>query len=366
MTAKILHIINGESYAGAERVQDLLAASLPAEGFEVGFACLKQGVFADKRHYRAASLVTLPMRSRFDLSVVKRLSEHAVTGGYRALHAHTPRSALAACLTARLTGLPFVYHIHSPAARDTESPLRNFINKQVDVSCARRAWKLIAVSQSLQKQLRQAGQAEDKVALVPNGVPVVSDKCGWQVPQCDWVLGMVALFRPRKGVEALLHALANLRQQGLKTRLRAVGVFENADYEKEIHQLASRLGLDGAIDWVGFTTNINAEFSAMNALVIPSLFGEGLPMVMIEAMAAGLPVIGTQVEGIPEVLGAVSPDCLVPPDDVGALTIALQKLVTGQCNAQQWALDGHALQRVHYSDRAMARGVAEVYRQVIS
>ncbi|HEY2148536.1 MAG TPA: hypothetical protein VGH32_11400 [Pirellulales bacterium] len=64
---RVLHIINGEHYAGAERVQDQLALRLPEFGYEVGFACVKPNRFAKMRSAQASPLVAIPMRSRLDL-----------------------------------------------------------------------------------------------------------------------------------------------------------------------------------------------------------------------------------------------------------------------------------------------------------
>src|SRR5689334_12290393 len=72
-TVRVLHLINGEHYAGAERVQDLLAQRLGDFGFEVGFAALKPGRFAELRGAQTAELYDVPMRSRFDLRPVSVL-----------------------------------------------------------------------------------------------------------------------------------------------------------------------------------------------------------------------------------------------------------------------------------------------------
>ncbi|MDR3423656.1 MAG: glycosyltransferase [Alphaproteobacteria bacterium] len=364
MAAKILHIINGEFYAGAERVQDLLAARLPELGYDLGFACLKEGAFSAKRHNRATPLEIVPMGSRMDISIGRRLAALIEAGRYDAIHTHTPRSALAGRLAARLTKRPVICHIHSPASQDTSGIIRNIVNAQVEHSCVKRAQKLIAVSQSLQNKLLESGHPEHKVALVPNGVPVVSDVCTWQPPRGIWTLGIAALFRPRKGIEILLQALANLRHQGLGTRLRAVGKFEDPVYEHQVKTQADRLGLNEAIDWTGFASDMKAEFAAMDMLVVPSLCGEGLPMVMIEAMASGLPVIGTRVEGIPEVLEPVAAEAVVPAGDIPALTHALATVITGNIDMRAWAERCHARQRDFYSDYIMAAGVAKAYRSI--
>ena len=100
---RVLHVINGEHYAGAERVQDLLAASLPAQGFQVGFACVKMDQFPEKRTCQHIPLFDLSMRRRFDFSAARKLAQIVADEHYRILHAHTPRSAMIARLAALLS-----------------------------------------------------------------------------------------------------------------------------------------------------------------------------------------------------------------------------------------------------------------------
>src|SRR5688572_15463220 len=73
-TRRVLHVINGEHYSGAERVQDLLAQRLPEFGFEIGFACVKPGEFSKRRAAREAPLIEMPMRCRFDVRVARQLA----------------------------------------------------------------------------------------------------------------------------------------------------------------------------------------------------------------------------------------------------------------------------------------------------
>ncbi len=92
--ARVMHVINGEHYAGAERVQDLLALRLGEFGYEVGFACLKPGRFVGQRRSQSAPLYELPMRSRLDLRPARRLARLVRAYGYQLIHTHTPRAAL--------------------------------------------------------------------------------------------------------------------------------------------------------------------------------------------------------------------------------------------------------------------------------
>jgi glycosyltransferase involved in cell wall biosynthesis len=360
-TIPVLHIINGEHYAGAERVQDLLGQQLGNFGYRPAFAYLKHGQFAEMRK-SAAPLYDAAMKSHFDISPVKRLANIVRTEGYRIVHTHTARSAVVGCLVSWRTGVPMVHHVHSPTTCDTTHRLRNWMNCLAERLALRRAKAVIAVSEAVGRYVREQGFG---VHVVPNGVPRRSAVPPRDPAKRDWTLGMIALFRPRKGLEVLLEALAELRNRGLPVRLRAVGSFETPEYEAHIKRLASQLLLDSAVDWVGFARDIDREMARMDLFVLPSLFGEGLPMVVLEAMSAGLPVVASAVSGVPEAIRDGVEGLLVEPSRPAALADAIARFVTGDVSWQ--ALSSGALLRHAecFSDERMASEVARVYDWVL-
>ena len=361
----VLHLINGEFYAGAERVQDLLALELPAHGFAVSFACLKEGVFATRRRCQDAPLHLLPMKSRVDLRLCLELARLVRAQNYRILHTHTPRSALVGRLVAALTGVPMVHHVHSPAERDTEQGWRNARNALVEKFSLRGARRLIAVSASLERMLREQGFAAHRIRCIPNGVPVSERLRRSYQPGEELTVGMIALFRPRKGVEVLLQAMAQLQGAGARVRLHAVGPFETPEYQRSVLELTRKLGLESSVTWTGFRTDMGAEFRRMHLFALPSLYGEGMPMVVLEAMAAGLPVVSTLVEGIPEVVRDGRDGLLAHADDPVGLAAALLRFVRGEVGAAAMGDSGWQRQRENFSDKSMATGVAAVYRELL-
>jgi glycosyltransferase involved in cell wall biosynthesis len=365
-TIQVLHLVNGEHYSGAERVQDLLARQLPRFGCDVGFACVKPRRFPDARQSKNAPLVKMPMRGRFDLRVVKRIVELVRTGGYELIHAHTPRTALVGRMAAIRAGVPFVYHVHSPAGRDSTRRLLNSINALVEWATVRDADRLIAVSPSVREYMIGRGVPPERVVYVPNGVPLAGHSFERTPPTHTWTLGAIALFRPRKGIEVLLEALAALRSRGANLRLRAVGSFETAGYETTVRALSVRLGLEGAVDWIGFTRNVNRELAKIDVFVLPSLFGEGLPMVVLEAMASGLPVVTSRVEGVTEAVAHRQTGLLVDPGSVSQLAAAIEEVVNGGVDYQALSRGARRRHAESFSDEKMAAGVAAVYRDVLA
>ncbi|HZZ72411.1 MAG TPA: glycosyltransferase [Pirellulales bacterium] len=365
-TVKVLHVINGEHYAGAERVQDLLALTLPEFGYSADFACLKPGKFAAARRATGARLFALPMRHPLDLRPAFRLARLARRGGYALLHSHTPRAALIGRLAARLAGLPLVHHVHSPTVADTTHRAKRWLNGLSEWATIHRSAALITVSRTLQDYVERRGLSARVVRVVHNGVPSAGPLRDREPPHGAWTLGMIALFRPRKGIEILLQALAQLRGDGNELRLRAVGQFETPAYEREIQALVDRLELREAIDWTGFTTNVAEELQHMDLFVLPSLFGEGLPMVVLEAMAAGIPIVATRVEGVPEAICDGIDGLLAEPNDVASLAAQLRRIIAGEVEWSQLRDHAHRRQADEFSDRAMAAGVAAVYSEVLA
>ncbi|MGD9126605.1 MAG: glycosyltransferase, partial [Planctomycetia bacterium] len=275
------------------------------------------------------------------------------------------RSLLIATVAGWFTRLPVVYHVHSPAAADSTKRWSNRINAMIERFCMGWVTAMIPVSESLGKRTIASGCAAEKVHVVRNGVPAREVRPVRSAEEKEWTLGTIALFRPRKGTEVLLDAIAGLREQELPVRLQAVGPFETDEYGQELKERVKRLRIADAVEWTGFTSDVDAELAKMDLFVLPSLFGEGLPMVVIEAMAAGVPVIASRVEGIPEAVREGVDGLLFEPNDVEGLIAAARQFIDGKidwaaCHRQE--VDRHA---EAFSTESMASGVAGVYEQMM-
>lgn len=362
---KVLHLINGEHFAGAERVQDLLALRLPEFGYAVNFVALKRGEFAERKT-STAPVSELAMRNGWDLRPALQLRKWVQEQGIELLHSHTVRSALIARTLATLTGLPWVHHLHSPTLRDTDQSTRNRWNAWLEKICLSTADRILCVSESLRAYAATAGFPVHRISVVRNGVPDQGPLTTRPSPAGVWKLGMVALFRPRKGLEVLLQALAELRSEGHALHLTALGKFESPEYEQSIQKLVQQYQLQSHITWKGFVTGIPAELKQLDALVLPSLYGEGLPMVILEAMAAGLPVVATRVEGVTEALQDGIDGLIAEPQSASDLAAKLRELFTGRHDWQTLRTNAYRRFVLEFSDQAMAAGVADAYRQVLA
>jgi len=103
----------------------------------------------------------------------------------------------------------------------------------------------------------------------------------------------------------------------------------------------------------------------MDVMILPSLFGEGMPMVILEAMATGVPVIASHVEGIPEVLEHGQTGLIVPAGDAPQLAQTIAELIDGKYQWKNMREKAYQIQVANYSDRSMARAVASVYDHIL-
>ena len=364
---RVLHLINGEHYAGAERVQDLLAEWLKSEGIEVGFACLKPGRFDSARHAQSVPLWNVPMRSRWDWSVVSRIVDLIRTERFQLVHTHTTRGALVGSAAARRAATPLVHHFHSPTARDTEHRWRNWLNSVIERRALREAAQLLAVSTSVAAWLRETGYDSRRITVVPNGVPSLDHLPPRSPPTGRWTLGALGLWRPRKGLETLLDAVARLRStsDGADVALRVVGPWETPEYERHVHDHVARLELSDLVEFRGFTTDTTSELLQFNTLVLPSLYGEGLPMVVLEAMARGVPVVASRCEGLSDVIRHDVDGLLVEPGDAEDLARQLARLIRGDVDPESLRFSAWRRQCAEFSAMRVARDVAAAYRSIL-
>lgn len=364
---RVLHIINGQYYAGAERVQDLLAQHLPASGCDVGFACVKADEYPQQRQCREVPLARTPLSHPWNVREVDQIVRIFQADQYDIVHSHTPRSAWAASRVAKTIGCPFVHTMHDVSLGQPSNLVRTALNRYT-ISRLRQADFVTTVSSATQ-DLADKLQIGKQRRTILNGVAAASPGFKRSGP-CEsnvdgsWNLGTVALIRPCKGIEVLIRAVATLRDRGCQAKATIVGTFYTPPYEREVRQLAQRLGVSQLIDFAGFSDNVPAHLRGFDLFVMPSIGPEGLPMVMLEAMAHSLPTIGSSVPGIADVIKPGIDGMLFPAGDDRALADLVEGFIAEDLHwlpMSQSARDRHANE---FSVQRMASEYAQVYREL--
>jgi glycosyltransferase involved in cell wall biosynthesis len=189
------------------------------------------------------------------------------------------------------------------------------------------------------------------VAVVPNatgGLPRQPGSAG----RGGYLL-FVGRLRLRKGVEVLLAALAALARQGVAARLLVAG---DGEHRGAVERAVAALGLGDRVELLGRCDagRIAGLLAGARALAVPSIY-EGMPLVVLEAMAAGVPVVASRVSGIPEVVVDGETGWLVPPEDPEALAAALAAALADPAEAARRGAAGRRRVEDLYSPRAAAR-----------
>ncbi len=370
---RVLHLLNGEHFSGVESVVVGLVRKHDPTSVTPFIVCLIDGALRQQARDLCLPVRVLPMRGRLDLVPAWSLASYVRRNGIDLIHAHTLRANLVGSLAARLAGVPILVSIHSPARHETTHRIRNRVNSALERCLTALTNGYIAVSDDLRREMQAAGVRADLITVVRNGIDVERHGRGRRellrrelgVGGDEPVVGTIALLRPRKGVEVLLGAVEQLVRLHPKSRFVVCGGGEDSAYVDELLRLRDALSLGDRVRFLGFRRDVPYVLAGLDVFVLPSLFGEGLPMVVLEAMAAGKPVVATRVGGIGEAIVDGETGLLVPPGDPAALAAALAELLTNPDRIRSMGRQGQTRARDLFSDRAMAARTEAVYHRIL-
>lgn len=212
---------------------------------------------------------------------------------------------------------------------------------------------VLAVSVPVRDRLLEIGVPADKAVLLENGVDVERFGSLSRMESGDprGRLGIVAALRPEKGHLVVLDALALLRERGLRPNLRIAGEGET---RKAVAERIDRLGLGDQVRMLGFTEEPERVLAELDVALVPSL-SEGFGMAVLEAQAAGVPVVASSTGGIPELVHDGASGLLVPPGDAAALASAIERLLDDEGLRGRLAAEGRRAAEAHSLDRYVER-----------
>ncbi|HVY56129.1 MAG TPA: glycosyltransferase family 4 protein [Thermodesulfobacteriota bacterium] len=229
----------------------------------------------------------------------------------------------------------------------------------------------IAVSNDVARQMREIITPGDKVEVVHNGIIIENYES-----EGDGTGAREAFDSIRRGREnsPVVLTVARLdKQKGHTYLLRAAAdvpgalfVFagdgpERAGLEKE----AQELRLSDRVIFLGQRNDVRELLLGCDLFVLPSLF-EGLPLSVMEAMAAGKPVIASNIGGVNELIRDGETGCLVPPGDTDALSRSINALISDPALSRKMAIAGRTLVEKEFSSASMVSGVTEIYKRHLS
>ncbi len=315
----VVHLLVGLTRGGAER---LLVDVLPAtrrHGVEPSVLALKGwGPVGDELQSVGIPVTALGGRGKGDPRPVLRLLGELRRRRPSLLHAHLFRATVAGDWACRWAGVPLAVHYHSLAG---DRPLWH---DRLEGAASRRARARIAVSAAVAAdRAARLGLAPDAIGVVANGIET-GRLDGMPPPPAGrpLVAGFLGrLLVEEKGLDVLLEALARPGTEGV--RLEIAG--GPAEVAQALEARARSLGLGNRIRFLGEVPSAAGVLAGWDLLVLPSR-QEGFGLALLEAMAAGRPVVATRAGGIPEVVEEGVTGILVPPGEVAPLAAGLAAL----------------------------------------
>lgn len=374
---RLLWLLDTLGIGGAEGLAIPFARSLDRSQYELIVAA--HGSFEQSRVEKELRELGVPLfetgaRNLRDRAAFKRLAEFIRHERIDVIHAHLTYSAIWSALLSRSTGVPSYASLHvAPAAtREFRKTLRFRIATDVRDRVMRfvlNRWSsgVIAVSHALRDTYLEGGGLRPQlVHVVHNGIELgrfqrdhnetrARLEREFNIPSGVPILVTVSVLRPAKGIEVLLDTV----QRVPNAYFLIIG---GGPKEEEFRQLAARAGVEDRVRWAGFRTDVDALLAGCDVFVHPSL-ADAFPTVLLEAMAAGLPVVASRVGGIPEIVIPGKTGQLVPPGDPNALATAINALLADP-NARSQMSEAARARALHdFSAEAWLHRLGDLYQR---
>jgi glycosyltransferase involved in cell wall biosynthesis len=370
MPIRVLHFTNAVVRSGAEEHLLSLLRLLDRQGFRLYLVC---PALLDRQYGSDVpsdvERVSVNLHGPWNLGAAWRFTSLLRRWKINILHCHQFQSTRVAAPLARLAGVPIV--IETTHVR--ESWRKGWIKGsfRIDRLVSHFVDHYVAVSQANARYLvEEKGLPREKVTVIENGVrlqrfdpsrppvPGLKQKLGFN--EEDPVLMVVARLEPQKGHAVLMEAMTRIRQRFANARLICVG---DGALRAELEQQVRSLGLGEAVRFVGYQPNVEDWLALADVTVLPSYF-EGLPLVAVECLAAGRPLVATAVDGTPEVVIDGRTGLTVPAGDPVALAGAIVRLLSDRDLGGRLAHAGREWVLGRFSEEQQAERTAALYHRL--
>lgn len=353
-----LHVDTERHWRGGQQQVLHLLAGLRERGLRAELVARPGCPLADRAADAGIRVHQLALRGEWDVASAFRLARILRKGGFDVLHLHTSHAH----------GLGRLASVAAPASKVVVSRRVVF-----PVKGAIRGWlkyrhgvdKYIAISYAVKDALTDAGVPPERVAVVASGVAPDRFDC---VAPADLraefgfhpgaqLVGVVGHLAASKGQQDFLSAVATLAEKHSDARFLLVG---EGDCRAALERQAEGLGIAERVAFTGFRSDVPAVLAALDVFVMPS-HAEGLCTSVIEAMMAGLPVVGTSVGGLREVIDDGVTGLLVTLGRQGALAEAIGRLLSDGALRRRMGTAGRERAHEHFGVKNMIEKTIEVY-----
>jgi len=367
---RVLHMNTEPTWRGGEQQSLYLMDGLAERGVYSVLAAQPGKPMAERAEAHGHKVVRQRMRGEADALAILALSRLMRRERVSIVHCHTSHAHTLGAVAAGLI-------------RRSRRP-KVVVSRRVDFSIFRRSFfglnhikylhgvaRYVTVSEAIRQVLIKDGIPGDRIVTVHSGIDLAriidapdcteALRAELQVPDDDVLIGNVAHLADHKGQRYLLEAIPRILAGAPNTTFAIVG---KGELREELEAQAHELGIADRVRFPGFRTDVPSLLKAFDMFVMPSHM-EGLGTSVLDAMAAGTPVVGTEAGGMPEAIEHQKSGLVVPIKDPAALAKAVLHLLTNSQQAGHMA--ANALERVKakFSTDSMVEGTLAVYRELL-
>lgn len=372
LDVKVCHVAMGDLWAGAEvQLLALIKYLVRLPGFEWTVILFNEGKLADELRKLPISLTVIPEKNHSPITIAYRLAKKFRQVRPDIVHTHKYKDSILGSIVARCLRIPYVVRV----VHGMPEPFKGLKNlKMASYTLADRLvtrWlvdKVVAVSSDIERLLSQIYGA-DRIVCIHNGIDLEAvhvttqramKRNEWQIDDEAVLIGTVGRLVPVKGHAILLEALRILGNSNPNVKLLLIG---DGPLRVLLEAEVKQLGLEQAVIFTGHQKQSYDFINMMDIFVLPSLH-EGIPMVLLEALALKRAVIASRVGGIPEVVSHGVSGMLVSPGNAAELATGIRELVQDRAKAEEFGVAGRRQVEQEFDASLMANRTAAMYHSL--
>jgi len=359
----VVHLVESLENGGLERVVVDLATAQNARGIGVSVACLfRRGGLADELEAQGVEVLCLEKRAGLDKQCAERLRGHLTKTRATILHTHNQMAHYYGVFASRRLGIRRINTRHGMGAHGAFSRREALYRLSLPLTDV-----VVSVCQANQRLMRRKLMwGASKSVVQPNGIRLehiltrnsegrAEARARLGLADDEFGFGSVARLNRMKNHALLVRSYAEIRPN--KHRLILIG---DGPERQALERLTEQLGIKSIVRFLGLRSDVPNLLCGLDVFALPSL-SEGYSLALLEASAAAVPIIATDVGGNSEIVEAGKSGLLVPSQDQTALTNALQTMVDDPQKAAQYGQAGRENTLQVASLDAMVNGYTKIY-----
>lgn len=371
---RVLWMIDGLGHGGAENLMPALLKTLKnqVDDPRVCVLTVRAGnPIASELEKIGIPVDLIKVHNLRDFSNLWRLFQYIRCHHPDIIHTQLETSDILGTFYGKLLGIPSVSTMHTldVQSKKIKEYVRNWLRWKCLNLISRR---IIVVSEFTRQHYIGLGFKSSKLLTLYNGIdlcsftqdgtnsPSKTDLFG--VPGDSVVVTTVAVLREQKGIQYMLHAIKALVAQVPNLYYVIVG---DGGHRESLEYMAKSLGIADHVVFMGHRTDIPQILAASDLFAYPSI-KDALPTVLLEAMAAGVPIVASQIDGIPEIVENEVSGLLVPPANPSALTDGCLRVLCDSNLSNRLTAAAHSKIEQHFDIRIQANSILALYNQVVS